>query len=297
VLALLVTVVTWVWGGPVGAARSEPRTTEAAPDLVDEVVESLTPGACRELVRAELLDGRHVRRGCDRARAQAVRALRRQAPRGAAFGVVERRRVDLFGVRLTLSAARRCRGWPLRSPGRTVLEPVDADRARCRLHRYQGLLRVTLVDSEGARYVGAVEARTDVDGRVTLRFADIDDELRSRGLPALDTFALLELGISGWAGVLDLGRMREFIADWHFEWVRKGRGSPALFAVRHENHPRAAAARALATEATLARHERDYLAVARGELLPRVFLARYAWSPYRRSVRTMATQPASSGTR
>jgi hypothetical protein len=82
--------------------------------------------------------------------------------------------------------------------------------------------------------------------------------------------------------------MREFIANWHFEWVRRGRGAPGLFVARHPGHERAGAARALAVEGILARQERDYLAVARGELLPREFLSRYAWSPYRRSVKAMA---------
>ena len=44
-------------------------------------------------------------------------------------GVVERRQVQLVGLRLVLSVARRCRVWLLRSPGRLVVRPDDAARA------------------------------------------------------------------------------------------------------------------------------------------------------------------------
>lgn len=147
---------------------------------------------------------------------------------------------------------------------------------------------MSAVAPDGTRWLDVFEIESDVDGRVTLDFAELDAALRSRGMPSLDAFVRLELGNRGWAGVLDLGRMREFIADWHFEWVRRGRGAPGLFVARHPEHERAGAARALAVEGILARQERDYLAVARGELLPREFLWRYAWSPYRRSVEAMA---------
>jgi hypothetical protein len=201
--------------------------------------------------------------------------------------VVESRRIDLAGVHLVVSSARRCRRWPLRSPGRTVLELPDARAARCSVRRYEGRIRISTIAPDGARWLDVLEIESDVDGRVTLDFAALDVALRSRGMPPLDAFAAVEIGTNGWAGILDLGRMRGFIANWHFEWVRRGRGAPGLFVVRHPGHERAGAARALAVEGVLARQERDYLAVARGELLPREFLWRYAWSPYRRSVEAM----------
>jgi len=164
----------------------------------------------------------------------------------------------------------------------------DTRAARCRIRRYEGTIKVSAIAKDGTRWLDVLELESDVDGRVTLDFAALDAVLRSRGMPSLAAFERVELGTKGWAGVLDLGRMRGFIADWHFVWVRRGWGSPGLFVARHPGHERAGAARALAVEGVLARQERDYLAVARGELLPRAFLWRYAWSPYRRSVRAMS---------
>jgi hypothetical protein len=258
--------------------------------MLDRVEKAVPPGAddaCRVQVRAELLRGRRQNERCSPVRVEAAKRVLRTELRRPAFGVVESRRIDLAGIHLVVSSARRCRQWPLRSPKSTVLELPGARAARCSIRRYEGTLEVSAVEPDGTRWPDVLEIESDVDGRVTLDFAALDAALRSRGMPSLDAFARLELGKRGWAGVLDLGRMREFIANWHFEWIRRGRGAPGLFVARHPRHERAGAARALAVEGILARQERDYLAVARGELLPREFLSRYPWSPYRRSVRAM----------
>jgi hypothetical protein len=277
-----------VLGTACGHAARKPRSTAATLDRVEEALAPGTSDACREQVRAELLQGRRQDEGCSAARAEATKRTVRTELRRPAFGVVESRRIDLTGVHLVVSSGLRCKRWPLRSPRSTVLELPDARAARCSIRRYEGTIGVSAVAPDGTRWLDVFEIESDVDGRVTLQFAALDAALRSRGMPSLDAFARLELGTRGWAGVLDLGRMRDFIADWHFEWVRRGRGAPGLFVARHPWHERAGAARALAVEGILARQERDYLAVARGELLPREFLSRYAWSPYRRSVKAMA---------
>ncbi len=290
-MSLVMGLVLGVWPGSVAgarrprAARVAPTTTVAPPDAVEAALEQVPPSECRDRIRKELISGRQGDEGCEGTRAFATQALARIVPR--AFGVVELRRIQLVRVQLVVAMATKCRAWPLRSRGRLIVRPHNVIRAGCRVERYRGQLRLFAVSQTG-RQVDAGVLDTDDAGRGELKFTDVDATLREAGHGGLDEFARLTLGNGAWAGTIDLRRLRRLVADWHFEWVARGRGSAALFVARYPGHERAGVARALAVEATLARHERDYRAVARGEFAAERFLARYAWSPYRRSVMTLA---------
>lgn len=236
---------------------------------------------CRAQVLAELTEGRRRDEGCGEDREVAGRALVR---RGDAFGFVERRAVDLAELRLVLGEARRCRQWPLRSPDRDVLRRTDVDGAGCRLRRHQGEVTLVLVDREGQRHEPLPPLRTDRDGRVTLRFAAVDRDLRALGRGTLDDYARIELGDAGWAGLVDLAQLLRFRADWHLTWLQHGRGAPGLFVVRHPGHAGADEARTLSAEARLARQARDFARVEAGELPARTFLDRYPRSVYQHRV-------------
>ncbi|MEM7159617.1 MAG: hypothetical protein AAF799_42650 [Myxococcota bacterium] len=239
---------------------------------------------CDRQVRAELRDGQRLDDACANDRERAGKAVVR---RRDVFGFVERRQVDLASLRLVLGLAKRCRQWPLRSPGRDVLRRNDAHEAGCRLRRFQGEVTLTFIDHEGRRSTPLPPVRTDLDGKLELRFATLDRALRALGVGSLHDFARIELGEQAWAGYVDLSQLLRFRADWHLAWVARGRGSPGLFAVQHPEHPGADEARTLAADAQLARQERDYQRVRRGRLPARSFLDRYRWSPYRRRVEAL----------
>ena len=250
---------------------------------------------CAEQVRSELLAGQRRNEACGQDREVVGRAMVR---RRDAFGFVEQREVNLASLKLVLGEARRCRQWPLRSPERDVLRRTDVAAAGYRLRRYQGEVSVVLIDREGRRRDSLLPMRTDRDGRVELRFAELDHALRVLGEGTLDDYARIELGDDGWAGHVDLEQLLRFRADWHLTWLLRGRGTAGLFAVRHPDHPGADDARTLAAEALLERQARDYERVEAGELSPRAFLDRHPRSPYGRRVesllrgRSMATGSA-----
>jgi hypothetical protein len=263
------------------ASASEPRGAAVAPAaaaLAD------LPAACRERVARELHRGEaEADAACDVARGLAAR---RQllAGRRPSFGVVERTREGVGRVSLLLSEARGCHRWPLRLPGRAALGLYEVKGAGCWVRRYSGELALAGVSADGERTPRVFVARVDGDGRVAIDLAQIDASLRRGGLPGLDGYVRLELGVGGWAGSVDLVAARRQFADLHAAAVQRGRGVPALLPVRHPDHPGADRVRGLALEATLRRQEVDFQAVQRGELPPHRFLERYAWSPYRQLV-------------
>jgi hypothetical protein len=187
---------------------------------------------------------------------------------------------------MRLSEAMLCRGWPLPDAAGQVLHPTDAQRAGCVLRPYRGKVTVSAVSIDGARH-DVLELTADRDGRVAFEFSEADAALRADTDVGLDGYARLELGASAWAGAVDLDKLRAFLADWHFAWVSRGRGSAALFARRHGEHPRTADAEAFAVEARVVRQEEDFHAVAEGRMEPVAFLQRHVWSPFRRAVQAL----------
>ena len=141
------------------------------------------------------------------------------------------------------------------------------------------------IDHAGGRHPLLEPIRTDRDGRTTLRFAAIDRALRALGAGSLDDYARIELGQAAWAGYVDLGQLLRFRADWHFNWVTRGRGTPGLFAVRHPEHVAASQARTMDAEARLARQLRDYERVRADEFPAHAYFQRHVWSPYHRQLR------------
>lgn len=268
-------------GPAVGAPRRSLRAVEVPAAEVEALGVELSD-RCRAQVRDELARGRRKDRGCAEDRALIGRAA---VGTRDAFGFVERQQVDLTSLRLTLGVARRCRQWPLRQPRRDVLRRTDVAEAGCRLRRYRGELSLTFVDRAGRRSASLDPMRTDRDGRVTLRFADIDRTLRALGAGSLDDYVRIELGEAAWAGHVDLEQLLRFRADWYFNWVSRGRGTPGLFAVRHPEHAAASDARTMDAEARLARQLRDYERVRAGELPADAYFDRYVWSPYHRQLR------------
>ena len=77
----------------------------------------------------------------------------------------------------------------------------------------------------------------------------------------------------------------DFVVEYRH--LSRGRGSAALFAKRHGEHPRRADAEAFAVEARVARQEEDFNAVAEGRMEPVAFLQRHVWSPFRRAVQAL----------
>jgi hypothetical protein len=267
-------------GSVVASADEGPRSVRVGTSEVAGL--RVEPSArCAEQVRAELLAGQRRNDACGQDREAVGRAV---VHRRDAFGFVEQREVDLASLRMVLGEARRCRQWPLRSPSRDVLRRTDVAAAGCRLRRYQGEVPVVLVDREGRRREPLPPMRTDRDGRMELRFAELDHALRVLGEGTLDGYTRIELGNDGWAGHVDLEQLLRFRADWHLSWLLRGRGAAGLFAVRHPDHPGADDARTLAAEALLERQARDYERVEAGELSPRAFLDRHPRSPYGRRV-------------
>lgn len=200
--------------------------------------------------------------------------------------MVERRRFDLAGGRLVLAVAGKCKAWPLREQDGAVLEASAARAAGCRLRRYAGAVDVWVQRGDGA-WERVEVIQTDAAGVLEVDLRRVDRLLRTGRGRGLSDYTRLALGSGGWAGTVDLERLRAVTALWHFAWIQRGRGAPGLFAHLYPDHPRTPDARALAVEAVLARQERDFRAVADGELRPELFLERHAWSPYRTPVREM----------
>ena len=261
----------------------EARTTAAPEREVERALaRHVEDGACRDRLREEFTSGEREADGrCGASRDRVARELR---DRRARFGIVEQRDVDLRGVQLRLAIGRGCRAWPLRRPEDAVLGAASADRAGCQRETFDGWVAVDVVDRDGQVHPRAFELEV-LDGRAAVDFASLDGELERLGLGGLDRVATLDLG---WAGAVNVQALLDYRARWHFEWVARGWGSPALFVARHEGHERDGEARALAVEASLDRQRRDYQAVAAGELAPELFLLRHVWSPYRASVQHMA---------
>jgi hypothetical protein len=261
----------------------ERAMAEAAPEA---------PERCREVVRRELELGHELpdasMGGCGPIREQVRQRLARRRE-ARPFGVVDHRHVDLVRIRLRLSTAGGCRDWPMRRPTSSSLSAADATRSGCRLRPYRGDLTVTVVSDARSLTLDQLELRSDRDGYVELIFADLDATLRAIDAGTLDDYARLELGGDAWAGAIDLERWRAVLAEVHFRWVERGRGSPALFHHRHGDRRRGEDAHALAVEARLVRQEEDLALVEEGLLTPRAFIERHVWSPFRRVVERMLT--------
>ncbi len=206
--------------------------------------------------------------------------------RSSSYGVVVHREIGLGGARFVLAVARACHERPEPAPPRDVLLEVDADERRCRVRPYHGPVALSLRRADGRWWNDAIELATDDEGRMFARYADLDRALVRQGA-RLDEFTAFQVGQGGWAGTYDLVRLRGVQADLHAQWVQRGRGSPGLFAARHVEHPSAAIAQELAVEARLARQERDFAAVQRGELGAAAFLDRHVWSPLRHRVASL----------
>jgi hypothetical protein len=69
--------------------------------------------------------------------------------------------------------------------------------------------------------------------------------------------------------------------------VQRGRGVPALMVVRHPEHASADRIAGAGADGGAAPAGGRLRAVQRGELTPRRFLERHAWSPYRGIVAAM----------
>lgn len=241
-------------------------------------------GACRDAIAGELRRGEVVAGGTCEAERRAT--LRRQLQGSRArvgFGIVERASVGLTGVSLLLAEARGCQRWPLRLPQRAALGLYEAKAAGCWVRRYAGPVTVSGVLPDGRRVPELQVLQAD-EGHADLDLGRLVVSLERRGLPGLDAFVRLELGVDGWAGSFDLAAARARLADWHAASVQRGRGVPALLAIRHPAHPAADRVRALALQMTLRRQELDFCAVQSGELSVFRFLERHAWSPYRHLV-------------
>jgi hypothetical protein len=264
-------------------ARPEPLPPIAPRELVAEA-EVRAEGGCRLQLRHQLRTGVRLLGDCDATESRAARQV--VFAHGVRFGVVDHRRVDLAKVRMRLSEAMLCKGWPLTEVAGQVLHPTDAQRAGCVLRPYRGKVTVTAVSNAGTRRP-VLELQADRDGAVAFEFSEADAALRADTDLGLDAYARLEIGASAWAGAVDLVKLREFLADWHFAWVSRGRGSAALFAKRHGEHPRRADAEAFAIEARVVRQEEDFHAVAEGRMEPVSFLQRHVWSPFRRAVQAL----------
>lgn len=272
-------------GGPV-AERHEPLSAVAPTDLADQVA-ARAGDACAASLHDQLLTGQAIQGTCSAVESSAARAT--ILHNGVRFGIVDHREVELDAVRLRLSEAKLCRGWPLPvDPGQgVVLHQRDADRAGCVVRPYKGELVLTAVDDAGNRHQAAT-LEVDRDGNVEFEFAEVDGSLRRNVGRGLDEYLWLELGETAWGGTINLQRLRSFTADWHFLWVARGRGSAALFAERHADHPRGADAQAMALEARLERQRQDFDAVSEGKMTASAFLDRHVWSPFRRAVEDLS---------
>ncbi len=272
-------------GGPV-LERNEPLSAVAPAELAEQVA-ARAGETCGAQLRDQLLSGLADPGDCNATVSKAARAT--IVHNGVRFGIVDHRNVELDEVRLRLSDARLCTGWPLPLDERSgvVLHEQDAVRAGCMIRPYRGELALTAVDADGNRH-HALTVEADRDGVATFEFAEVDASLRRTMGQGLDGYRWLELGETAWAGTINLERLRGFTADWHFVWVAKGRGSAALFAERHQEHERGPDAQAMALQARLDRQRQDFDAVAEGTMSASAFLDRHVWSPFRRAVEDLS---------
>ena len=134
---------------------------------------------------------------------------------------------------------------PLREADGSVLRKPDVDAAGCRTRRIKQAVPLTVIRDDGERFEAVMSVEPDAGGRIVVSYGALDLELRAAGLGTLYDFARIEVGQGGWAGIVDLVRLREFRANWHLRWIRAGRGAPGLFAARHAEHPGADLAREL----------------------------------------------------
>lgn len=261
-------------------AIPEPKGEAAAvdgADLVARALQEVPVGVCKETLEQELRAGRRSGPLCAMQRDRVLAALAKLEPR-AAFGVVVQHRSTPQGATLILALARRCKRWPLQHPDRTVLNVADLQGARCHVERFSGPLSITARGRDGLRHEAIVDVIVSAEGHAVIDYAALDDAFKRLGFSGLDAFERLELGPGAWAGELDLARLRTALADAHFSWIARGRGVPALFAVRHPGHARVDEARAWAVEARLERERQDYRAVTRGDLAIQEFLERHPTS-------------------
>lgn len=277
-------------------AANWPRATAAGPLAAARAAEEVRPAdPCRAWVTRDLTTGiRH--RGdrevlCASAREGAQRRLLRDQRRWPFFGLMERQVDTVAGASRVLSVASYCWRWPLREAGQPSPGVREAAAEGCKIRRYEGPVPVVLVDAEGGR-VTALVVRADREGRVSIRFAEVDAALRLAGRAPLLEWSRLEIGEGGWGGEVDLQVLRVAAADGHAAAVRAGRGVPALFVEIHGDHPEADAIRLLAAEAEAQRQGADYEAVVDGRLSPRRFLERHAISRFRQAVEALERGPA-----
>lgn len=262
----------------IGGRTREPSRPEVDPGATAAVV-ARVPEPCRAEVTAALTTGEQLAQSCAIQRDRAAEAALAQGARRS-FGMVERETVRLASVALVLSEAHHCRRWPLRAAGQRSLDVGAARAAGCGVRRYVGPLTVRVTTADGAA-VPVMTVRTDDDGKVEVRFVEVDALLRARGHEGLFSFAELHVGADAWATRVELSQLQAQLAEWHATWVGRGRGSPGLYAALHPEAGAAATMRTRALEATLKRHAADAAAVERGELSARRFLERHVWSPYR----------------
>ncbi len=265
--------------------RHEPRSS-FAPEM-DEARFSRAQRGCAVELQRQVSSGMREQGRCD---AVTTRGLVR---RGTRFGVVDYRAIKLTGATFRVSEARMCRGWPLPSTQGEVLRTRDAQLARCMLRPYRGDIAVSGLDKNGARR-DVFTLHSDRDGFVRLEYSALDASLRDASRGGLDDYVALELGHEGWVGTVDLIALRRFLADWHFAWVSRGRGSAALFAKRHGAHPRRSDAETLAVQAQIQRQRRDFRAVSQGRMQPSSFLQRHVWSPFRDAVKAFLVENTTS---
>jgi hypothetical protein len=209
-------------------------------------------------------------------------ATSRPVPRQR-IGVVSRREVALDRLEMRLSEARRCPRKSLPAGEGGVVKASAADHAGCRLYAYRGTLPVFAVAEDGEA-VEVLSLQASLDGEIELPFARVDATLRATEAGTLDDYQRLLIGTDAWAGEVDLVRLRQFLAQWHFRWVSRGRGSPGLFAVRNPDQPSAREAQQWSVDARLRRQDKDFRQVEAGEMSPETFLERHIWSPYRDAV-------------
>lgn len=259
----------------------EPSSYEVEPEAAARAAAQAS-ASCRSEVAAALVAGEQREGRCSGESERVAAQLLRAEPRRS-FGIRERVTVGLSGMSLVLSEVHGCRRWPLRAPGRAGLDVGSADAAGCRVRRYEGPLTISVI-ADGGEVVPVTTVRTDADGQAEVVFTEIDALLRARGRGGLFAFATLAVGERGWAARLDLRDLRAELAGWHATWVGRGRGAPGLFVALHPDDKATATLRVRALEATLRRQADDVAAVERGELSPRRFLERHAWSPFRSKV-------------
>ncbi len=279
--------VVGLWLLPTVALAFVPTQKQPPQAATAEALQAAVSNVCREQLARELEVGHRLSTDCEDDRNRVTRTLVRKLRQKPVFGVVEQRDAAVDNISLILTVARNCRRWMLRSRKSDVLRTADAEAAQCRLQRFSGALEVHGITRDGHRVDGLLQIEVPENGRVVLTYAELEQTLVGSGFLGIDAFSRFELGAEGWAGTIDAEALRRALREAHLSWVLAGRGVPALFAIRHPDHPRASTVRALANASTLFREERDYHAVLTGVLPPERFLDRYLASPYRLAVESL----------